>query len=55
MAAAQLDRETQSSLCGEFVNFSAKDTAAVSGSPGAGGPRCGLGLSPRSGVVFWPP
>ncbi|XP_075902159.1 E3 ubiquitin-protein ligase UBR2 isoform X1 [Nelusetta ayraudi] len=28
MAAAQLDRETQSSLCAEFLNFSAKDTAA---------------------------
>lgn len=38
MAAAQLDRDTQSSLCAEFVNFSAKDTAAVSGSPAAGSP-----------------
>lgn len=32
MAAAQLDRESQSALCAEFLNFSAKDTAAVSDS-----------------------
>lgn len=43
MAAAQLDRDPQSALCAEFLNFSAKDTAAVSGSSAgvsAGSARC---------------
>lgn len=29
MAAAETDREVPSALCSEFLNFSAKDTAAV--------------------------
>lgn len=55
MAAAQLDRETQSSLCAEFLNFSAKDTAAVSGRPAAGSLRSSPGLSPRRGSASRPP
>lgn len=33
MAAAESDRDSQSTLSEEFLNFSAKDTSAVSGSP----------------------
>lgn len=33
MAAAESDRDSLSSLSAEFLNFSAKDTSAVSGSP----------------------
>lgn len=29
MAAAETDRDAPSALCSEFLNFSAKDTAAV--------------------------
>ncbi len=32
MAAAQSERDPPSALCSEFLNFSAKDTASVSGS-----------------------
>lgn len=32
MAAAEADREVSSALCSEYLNFSAKDTAAVSDS-----------------------
>lgn len=32
MAAAESDRDPQSALRAEFLNFSAKDTASVSGS-----------------------
>lgn len=49
MAAAQLDGETQSSLCAEFLNFSAKDTAAVSGSAAGWERESGPWLSPRGG------
>lgn len=33
MAAAESDRDSPSTLSAEFLNFSAKDTSAVSGSP----------------------
>lgn len=54
MAAAQSDRDPRSSLCSDFLNFSAKDAASVSRSSHSESRRLSPVLSLRHTHLFEP-
>lgn len=53
MAAAESDRDSPSTLSAEFLNFSAKDTSAVSGSPNYPAYQPSAVLSSRQNEQLW--